>query len=491
MKKVLLSVVVLCIGFAAGAQPSSVQQTVDALAGNKALKGAVWGVLVKDADGKVVARHNEGQRMVPASNLKLVTVGSALYALGPDYRIPTTLGYTGSITGDGTLEGDLYIIGGGDPTLGSKDAMAYRPESLFWKWKTLLREAGIERIHGRIIGDGTAFEGHLEHPSWEYDDIGTYYGTGTNALCFYENAIDFSVQATRPGEAVDVRQTYPDTPWLHWDNHSSTGPAGTGNSLYLFTTDLAPYAELRGTFASDRRPKTEHFSNKYGDLTCAYYFWKNLQETGWEVTGGYARVDCQGRIQGPDFLPLEKAGVPMPIGSSESPRLQEIARETLVRSDNFYAESLLRLMGEKYCGQAVYDSCLVAVNELLQDLGVPAEGCRQVDGSGLSRMNNLSPEWMVSFLEAMSATPASDALIAAMPRPGEGTLQTLLPNQEGRERLALKSGSMGGTLCYAGYVLGADGRPAYTLSMMVNNASASDGDVRMALSLILARLLVQ
>jgi len=487
MRRVLLASLAALALLPAAAQTPA-QQYVNRLQRSGPLAEAAWGVLAVDREGRVLASHNPAQRLVPASNLKLVTTGAALHAFGPEARFATEIGYTGEIR-EGVLEGDVYIIGHGDPTLAARDSISLKPEALFWKWKSLLKQAGIQKIHGRIIGDGSAYEGHLEHPSWSYDDVGTYYGTGTSALCFYKNSIDLAVQAGAPGKSVTVEQTYPETPWMHFQNHSFTGPAGTGNSLYLYTTDLAPYAELRGTFATDRKPKTEHFANKFGALTCAYYFWKNLRDTGWEVTGGYADVDRSGYIRGADFVPAEKVGKPVVVGATESAPLKDIVRITNVRSDNFYAEALLRAMGEESSQIAVYDSCLVAQREVLQDLGLSLGGLRQVDGSGLSHNNYVSPQWLVSFLQAMQKSPAFGAFLASLPRPGEGTLSSLLPGAEGRERVRVKSGSMDGVLCYSGYILGADGLPAVTLSLLTNHTTASQGEVRAVLARLLKLLM--
>lgn len=464
---------------AAALAQNPAQQYVQQMVRRGPLQGTVVGISVQDAQGKTLVSYQDNLRLVPASNAKLVTTGCALHAFGPDHRFRTELGYTGTIQ-DGTLEGDLYILGGGDPTIGAKDSLSYRPEALFWKWKTLLKAAGIERIHGRIVGDGSAYEGLLENASWNYDDVGTYYGTGTSALCFYQNAIDYSVAAgSGEGASVQFVQTYPETPWMHTSNYGVTGPAGSGNTLYLYTTDLAPFAQLRGGYALDRKPKTEHFSNKYGALTCAYYFWKNLKATGWEVTGGYADVDRSGRLRGPDFQPLEPAGKPAVIGHTESPKLRDIARVTNWESDNFYAEAFLRAMGEAATGVASYDSCMVAVNDVLQDLGMSVSGIRLTDGSGLSRMNYLSARWMTDYLQAMQGSPAFPAFLESLPAPGQGTLSTVRLQDEGRIRM--KSGSMDGVLCYSGYILDSGGNPSYTFSILTNNATSKVGEVRRSL----------
>ena len=137
-----------------GLRAQSLQQMVDQAVTVEPLKGAVVGVMVQDMSGHVVAQREAGRRMVPASNLKLITTGTALHALGPDFRFETGIGYTGEVDADGTLHGDVYIVGGGDPTIGVADTVAVKPDALFWRWKSLLKDAGISRIDGRIIGDG-------------------------------------------------------------------------------------------------------------------------------------------------------------------------------------------------------------------------------------------------------------------------------------------------------------------------------------------------
>ena len=310
--------------------------------------------------------------------------------------------------------------------------------------------------------------------------------------------MDYAVSAGAEGEPVKVVQRYPDTPWMHFGNLTSTGPRGTGNSLYLYTTDLAPYAEMRGTFAVDRKPKVEHFANKYGALTCAYYFWQNLRATGWDISGGYADIDRGGWLRGPDFVPAEKAGKPRIAGTSMSPGLSKIARETNVRSDNFYAEAMFRQMGERASGIAVYDSCRVAVYEVLDGLfalsGLPAgtvSGLRLEDGSGLSRLNALSPAFMTAFLRAMARSEAFDAFLTSLPQPGDGTLAGVLPKLPDvqKARLRFKSGSMDGVLCYSGYVLDENGVPRYVFSLMVNGATVKTAVLRDTLGSLIEAML--
>ena len=490
MKRIILSVALAAAtAIGAAAQPTLQQRIESIIKHSPALKGAGVGVVVKDADGAAVVSFNADQRLVPASNLKLITTGTALNTLGPDYRFKTAIGYTGTIGDDGTLDGDIYIIGGGDPTIGADEKDFGRLP--YTEWMGILLKAGIRAVNGRIIGDSRLWEGHLEFGDWTYEDIGTYYGTGSGALSFYKNSIDLNVAAGAwEGAPVQAEQTYPDTPWMHFTNSGITGKEGTGNSLYLYTTDLAPYSELRGTFALDRAPKTEHFANKFGALTCSYYFYRYLTAQGFKVTGGAADIDATGRIRTSGFVPMEPAGDPEVIGHTESAPLRDIARRTNVESDNFYAEAMFRTLGEETSGYAVYDSARVAEASALRKLGLNPEGAIIMDGSGLSRRNAVSARFINDFLQAMTSSPAFPAFLASLPAPGEGTLAPVLKSNPSRERFRLKSGSMEGILCYSGYLLDAGGTPVATISLLVNGSTAKTTQIRKALEAILEELLL-
>ena len=166
MKRIAALLLLLCT-LSATAQNQKAQAYADNLCqpSRGDIGTAVWGILAKDGNGKVLVSLNPDMQLTPASNMKLITTGCALHSLGKDYRFGTSIAYTGEIK-DGILEGDIYIVGGGDPTLASADSIALKPDALFWKWKSAMREAGINAIHGRIIGDGRFFEGNLENRLW-------------------------------------------------------------------------------------------------------------------------------------------------------------------------------------------------------------------------------------------------------------------------------------------------------------------------------------
>ena len=468
----------------------TLQSRIEALAGDDTFSQSVVGICARTADGQTLVDINSGMMMLPASNMKLVSTGAALHALGSDWQFETSVGYDGTIE-DGTLRGDLYIIGGGDPTLGSKDSIAVALEHTFAQWEAMIRVAGISRIDGRIIGDGRAFEGMAEEPTWLLEDAGTYYGTGTTGLMFYENMQSFSVSAgAHVGDAVNIKPYYPEAPWMEFRYNCSTGEEGTGDLLYMYATDLAPVAEIRGTFGVDRAAKRVDCANKFPEYTCAYYFYNYLKKKGLTCTGGPS--DARSGVAPASSLTL--------LGSSFSPTLDRIAFETNHASNNLFAETLLRTLGKELRQSACYDSSYVALDAVLKELSVDiSRGVKVQDGSGLSRQNYVSADFLCRFLDAMMDSPSYGSFLASLPSPGgNGTLQYNMKGQPLalRERIKVKSGSMNGVRCYTGYILpsAAGSLPeeirskTIVFSILTNNCTSPSWKVRPLLDKIMVTL---
>ncbi len=457
---------------------SKAQRYIEMASRNDLLKSSVFGVLALTEGGDTLASWNCGMRMIPASTMKLVTTGMAIHRLGPDFKYVTRIAYVGAVK-DGVLDGDLYIVGGGDPTIASKDSIAVPSDRLFAQWKSFLDKAGIKTVNGRVIGDGRYFDGPLEKDTWSYQDIGTAYGAGLNGLSFYENALDFKVSAgTSVGSPVNVSVSYPDLPWMRYENSGKTSPAGTGDELYLFNSEFLPYAEVRGSFAIDRKPKTEEFSNRFGSYTCAHYFCEYLKSVGVTVSKGPADVRL-GRVRS-DLSSVEygpyaqRVDDLIMLGQTYSPSLKSIARATNLKSDNFYAETLFRTLGRRLHHSASYDSSYVAVDEVLKSLGVSVDDVRIVDGSGLARHNYVSPSFFVRFLSAMMDSPSFGDYIQTIGQPGGRHYEVRLRDAPAsiKSRVHLKSGSMNGVRCFSGYIEPSAGSKSDTVifSIMTNNA---------------------
>ena len=505
MKNALYILAALMICMPLSAQTSNeLQSAAEKLASDPTFSHATVAMSARTIGGRYLIDLDSDKLLIPASNMKLISTGAALYALGPDYRYETVIGHDGEII-DGTLHGNLYIVGGGDPTTGSKDSIAVSVEKTFGQWKKMLDDAGITRIEGYIIGDGRWLDGMLEEPTWMMNDIGTYYGSGVTGLMFYENMLSFNVSAgKRIGDTPSIVPYYPETPWIEVRYDCSTGLKGTGDKLYMYTGDLAPVAEIRGTFGIDRAAKRVDFANKYPEYTCAAYFQKWLSDRGTECSAGAADFRLEKGWLDTEFEDSTSLKDLKVIGSTLSPTLDRIAFETNHASNNLFAETLLRTLGKDLKGSSCYDSSYVALNDILKQLKVDKGPVQIQDGSGLSRQNYISPDFICDFLEAMAGTEVCDKFVRSLPSPGfDGSLNYNMSGYPAtfRARIKVKSGSMNGVRCYSGYILPSgydmkkigsqtEGLPAETIifSIMTNSCTSPTWKVRPMLDRMMATL---
>lgn len=458
-------------------------------------------MLAVNLKGDTLVAVNPAMRMVPASNVKLITTGIALRTLGPSFRFRTSLAYSGEIR-DTVLRGNLYVIGGGDPTTGSESECAERLHYTFASWLKMVRNAGIRRIDGLIVADPRFFEDDIRTPSWSLEDAGMKYGAVPRGLNFYENAQLFSVSpGDSKGDRPRIEAVYPDTPWMMYRNCALTTPKRSGSNVIYNTTDLAPVASFSGKVPEDSRTRNLECSNEFGAYTLAYQLYKYLKFYGIEASG-YGDVSPQGLVRTDLFFSdLGKAAADTcslhTIGSTYSYSLSSIVDDTNRFSNNFFAEALLRMTGKFATGSSSRDSALVAERRALKAMGLETRGCCTLrDGSGLSRKDYVSPDFFVKFLCAMARTPVYPSYLNSLPYPGsKSTLKQRLPKapEQLRERIRIKSGSMNGTRCYGGYVLpsGKDERETIVFSLMTNDSAAPASKAADELDKILAALAAQ
>lgn len=475
----------LILSHTVGAQ--SLQQSIETIISDPALAEATIGICARTGDGVTLAEIDSDNMIMPASNMKLISTGTALHRLGPEHQLITEIAHDGKIE-KGVLKGNLYIIGGGDPTTGSKDSIATPQTQLFANWGKIIRDAGIRRVEGYIIGDGRYFDGMPEHPSWQWSDIGTYYGSGPTGLMFYENMQSFRASAGKNvGDPVNIVPSFPEAPWMEFRYNCTTGKAGTGDQLYMYASDLSPVAEIRGTFGVDRGAKRLDCTNKFPEFTLASYFSDYLKSKGINSDGPADFRLCTNAKS----TMAEQVTV---IGSTHSPSLKRIIHETNHESNNLYAETLAKTLSKTITGSACYDSTYVAMETVLKDLGVDTSyGIKMADGSGLSRKNYVSPDFFCRFLTAMMSSPHFEDYIYSLPSPGSnGTLSSNMAKSpaEMKARIKVKSGSMEGVRCYSGYIIPREGGKDETIvfSLMVNNCTAPTWKLRQLLDKIMAAL---
>ncbi|MCQ2183405.1 MAG: D-alanyl-D-alanine carboxypeptidase/D-alanyl-D-alanine-endopeptidase [Bacteroidales bacterium] len=484
MKKLFAVISVALLLFSrsatAGIPPTKAQETIETVFEKEPAASGIVGAFAMTVSGDTLACINPRKKMVPASNMKILTTGIALLVLGEDYKFETSIGYSGTIE-DGVLHGDIYIIGGGDPTIGSEAKFAESLNLTLSKWLRFIQGAGIRSIDGLIIGDSRFFgASDPQGRNWGREDMGTYFGIGPSGLNFYENKQNLLVTpGSQVGGRPSVSPRYPEAPWMKIRVSATTGKEKTTNDLYYVPSEGAATGDILGHFPIDRKSHTLECSNLYGAYTCAFYFYRYLHNNGIK-SAGYADISPLGNIR-PDLNNPESGSPAVPIsrltilGSTYSAPLSEIVKETNKESNNFFAETLFKMIGMKKMHSAIADSCIVAAENHMAGMGLNVKtNCQYDDGCGLSRANYVSPSFFTAFLKSMTRTGCFDTFLSSLPTVGiDGTMKYRLSKcpDELRHRIHAKTGSMNGVRCVSGYITSTDGLPEHTIvfSVMANN----------------------
>ncbi len=405
------------------------------------------------SDGRELIGYNARRSLPSASTLKLITTATALSVLGPDYTYTTTLEYDGTIS-DGVLNGNLYLRGTGDPSLGSGRFPGYPGlPALLGSWSEAVRAAGIRQVQGSVVGDASLYDDLTTPDTWPYGDLGNYYGASLSALNINENLYRVSF---RPGRAVGASanplRMDPAVPYLTFRNTVTTDAAGTGDQVVIYG---APFQNRQ--WLTGKVPLGGEFVVK-GALPdpayhAAYALGQQLILDKVELTG--APTSVGGGLPPTSGL----AGKRTVLAQYRSPALVALVRETNFQSINLYAEALLRttaLRLDKVVNST--DASLETLNVFWKTKGVDLEGFRIRDGSGLSAVGALTAGNMTGILSAMGRDAAFPAFYGTIPIVGQtGTVRNLAKGTAAAGNIRAKSGSIEGVRAYAGYFTATDG----------------------------------
>lgn len=465
MKKRIPTLLALCaLAFAGYGQEPAQEYIERQLKTDSLFNNAIVGIMAVNADGKVIAEWNSNLPMLTASTMKSITTGVALNLLGPHFKFSTKVAYSGEIT-EGVLNGNIYIIGGGDPTLGSSDKVAFNIDSIFGIWCNGLKNAGIRRVKGNIIADDSYFTRELIPETWCWGDIGADYGIGTSGLCFRENTQEFLLTPGKSvGDSVKIEILYPVVPGQKIMNDITTGEAKSGDRSRYYLDNITTTAVYRGSVAADKGRVRSVNSNSFPHLSCAWHFGEFLSKE---------KIEVEGEIKDINDVP-EESGRAV-VAETFSPELIEIINVTNRISNNLYAETILKTIGKVATGVGSYDSARVALCRELEKMGVDRYGFTQADGSGLSRENYVSPRFFCNYYTAMEKSDNFALFIKSLPVPGKyGTLKSILKNEPDslKGRIHAKSGSLSSVRCYAGYVEGGKRNGLIKFAILTNNYAA-------------------
>jgi D-alanyl-D-alanine carboxypeptidase/D-alanyl-D-alanine-endopeptidase (penicillin-binding protein 4) len=444
---------------------------------NPVLDHASWGVVVRSlVSGDTLYQVNSRKLFVPASNMKIVTLAAAAERLGWDYSYETTLVSTGPREGD-LLNGDLIVVGTGDPSIEAWDASALSP---FRQWAEQLKASGLSGIGGRIIGDDNVFEDEGLGAGWAWDDLDRSFATSIGALQFNQSSIRLTLTPGRAaGDPVTVNLTPDGESGLELRSFLKTGAPADATPITTRRLPGTAVLEIRGTLAAagsavvrlvSAPNPTMYFVNALGDA---------LSTAG--ITSGGSPVD----IDDLGFPPMTRV---QQLLGHRSPNLATLARTMMKDSQNLYAETLLKTIGMRN-GVGTVAAGREAVVATLQNWGLSAGDVVVADGSGLSRYNLVTPQALVRILELMHQDARQrDLFAASLPIAGrDGTLAARMRGTRAEGNARAKTGSLSNARALSGYVQTADGEPL-VFSLLANNFGVSADVIDRTMDAIVVRL---
>ena len=428
------------------------------------------GFSFRSADGKIIHESNANKSLIPASNLKLLTTATALKILGSDYKFETKISYDGEIN-NGILNGNIYIQGGGDPTLGS-DRIDGNPDynQLIALWVQKIKAAGIKKITGTIIGDQTIFDKNLIPDQWIWTDIGNYYGAGASGLNINENLYKIYFKPGKSsGDTTTVIRTEPSMPFLSFDNTVKTAVAGSGDNAYIYGSPYTNYRYLSGTIPTG----VSEFSIK-GSLSDPAYvtaclLYNSLKENN-------VVIDIAPENSGKVISALNKSQLKT-IYIHQSPSLKEIIRYTNVYSINLYAEALLKILAVKKNLPGTSENGVKVIVDYWTLQGMDMKGMFLYDGSGLSPRTSIRATQLTKLMQYMSKDSSFQVFFQSLPVAGQsGTISRFCKGTKAENNVSAKSGSLTRVICYTGYVKAKNG--SYnSFSILINNFEGTTSQV--------------
>ena len=409
-----------------------------------------WAVDVRSLDtGERLYSLNAGKLMMPASNMKILTLAAAAERLGWDYRFTTTL-ETGGTVVNGVLHGDLIVRGHGDPTMNARDG---RADAVLSDWAQGLRAAGISSIDGRILGDDQAFDDEGVGAGWAWDYLQYGYAAPVGALAFNESVATLTL-SPGPAAADPVRLRLTPGSGFMVLNRAVTGTAGSDVTLdYRRHIDRATL-EVTGSMPAESQETTRNVAVVNPTLFFAQAVKDGLAARGIAVSGEAADLDDVA-------AGLQAQGAPdrRVLVSTESPPLRDIGAVLMKVSQNLYAETLLKALGAADGGLGTAEGGRRAAQVALDAWSVPRDAYVMYDGSGLSRYNYLTAETVTTVLTRMHRDPRHhEPFVSTLPIAGaDGTLASRLKRTRAERNAAAKTGSISNARALSGFVRSRDG----------------------------------
>lgn len=443
---------------------------------------ARWGVFVMSMkDGRVLYSRNGDRLFTPASNMKVYTTAVALDLLGADYRWRTSVYVDKQPDADGTIAGDITLYGRGAPDLVS---VSKGPRASLTQLADHLYQSGVRHVRGNVIGDESYFRGELYALGWQWNDLQWYFGAEPSALTIDENSLELTIApANKTGSAASLALNR-DTGFVRLLNNTMTAERDAATTIGINRGLSNNELRVWGDFPVGGRSFSAFLSVHNPALWAATLFKQALIARGIKVDGEVRNRDF--RTPEKERFDPQKA---FEIAHQESATLGEIARQTNKESNNLFAELILRTLGKER-GESAPDldprknrergddeAGSAVVKSWLDRNSIPNEGLAIRDGSGLSRLDLVSPEATARLLVAIGKTNSATIFHDSLPIAGrDGTLGSRLKKVTGR--IFAKTGTISYVHSLSGYAVAENGE-VLAFSIFCNDATTRSNPVRL------------
>jgi serine-type D-Ala-D-Ala carboxypeptidase/endopeptidase (penicillin-binding protein 4) len=487
---VLLLAVCLALSLPAQARKKKLPARIAQILSEPDLARGFWGIEIRSLNsGVVLYSQNADKLFTPASNTKLFTTAASLALIGPDYKFRTSVETNGMLDTHGRLNGDLVLIGRGDPNLSGRelpyDLRTQRndhPIRVLEDLADSLVQKGVKYVDGDLVADDSYFAFERYGEGWSQDDLVWGDGAPVSALTINDNVVFVNIlPADRAGERAFVTIA-PFADYYHVDNRIMTTPAGTARRIFFSREPGSTALTLWGEMPIDDKGANEALAIEDPAAFASALFRSLLEKRGITVYGHErthhtelaglstfsvtATADSRG---GGGDSPRPGLPSKLVLATFESHPLIEDLRVINKVSQNLHAEILLRILGREKGTAATIESGLEVVRGFLTRASVPSEQYVFYDGSGLSRQNLVTPHAVVVLLEYAWGQPWGKAFRDTLPVAGiDGSLADRMKGTAAEGKVFGKTGSLGGVKTLSGYAITIHGEPV-AFSILTNN----------------------
>lgn len=416
--------------------------------------------VVETNSGKTVFEKNIQTGMAPASCQKVITSVTAFELLGKDFVYKTYIGKDPAADNKSDA-GCLFVIGSGDPTLGSWRWKSTQDTIIYSKIVTALKKQKLSTFDANLVIQDYTYGLTPLPEGWIWQDIGNYYGAACFGFNWNENQFQLELQ---PGTTVGSPAVMiTEKPFLYdvtLTNNIKTGKAGSGDEGYIYSSPYSNVMFTKGTVPLQKKPFTisgsiPNPSNVFKAGLMNYLANNAISFKGSAFSANEALINNQ---------PLHVCT--NIIDSIASPTFDSMNYWFLKKSINLYGEAFLKSIWVKKNGFATRDNMYEQAIEMVQNFwknkGIEPSAINIMDGSGLSPANRVTTHSLVTVMQYAKKQSWFPSFYNA------------LPEMNG---IKMKDGYISGVRSYTGYIKSKTG-VEYTFSFMVNNFSGSPATVR-------------